>query len=169
MESLYPSIETILAFGVTIGVVVLIVIVVAVSSFLQKKRKSKDKEDFPEKLMVSLGDSFYMTLERRWFQGQWVYIYFGKPPYAHRSPSEEERELESPKRLRDKSRKQLEIPECLKGTPEEDTLRRFDELTKPGGVMDEVIIEAYNTPKEIERQKLRERIREIVKEKSVVT
>lgn len=153
MESLYPSIETVLAFGATFGVIILIIVMIAVTSSVQKKRRLKNKEDFPEKLMVSLGDSFYTTLQRRWYQGQWVYIYFGKPPYAHRSPESRE------------ERGELEIPECLKDTPEEETLRRFDELTKPGGVMGEVIKAAYSTPEAIDRQRLSEEIGRIVREK----
>ena len=57
---------------------------------------------------------------------------------------------------------EFEIPEGLRGTSEEESFKRFCELTKPGGLMEQVIKSAYNTPEEIERQKLRERIRQII-------
>lgn len=137
-----------------------IIMAIAILSFFGIRRQIRkmkqmlsEKEDFPESLSVSVGDGFYMTLQRRWYEGQWVYVYFGEPPITYRSSESRE------------ERSKLEIPECLKGTPEEGALRRFDELTKPGGVMDDVIKAAYSTPEAIERQKSVEEIGRIVREK----
>ena len=154
LKSLGPS-ELVL-----LVLVVCVVIFLAVWGFYKKLKELKEcfrvmgGEDpsLPESFSVMTTDGAHLVLERKRIDNKWCYV-LKDLPYRFAPPE----------------RSPLEIPECLKGTPEEDTLRRFDELTKPGGMMDEVIRAAYNTPEEIERQKLRERIGEIVREKPVTT
>ena len=49
----------------------------------QTRQMLTDEKTLPESFSVSAGDSLRITLERRWYEGRWVYIFFGKPPYSH--------------------------------------------------------------------------------------
>jgi len=53
---------------------------------------------------------------------------------------------------------QLEIPECLKGKPEEQWLKNLDALTKPGGGYEEAVKSYYDQPEQVARRRAEEKL-----------
>lgn len=154
LKSLGPSELVLLAL------VVCVVIFLAIWGFCRKLKELKEylrvmggeDKNLPESFSVITTDGAHLTLERDWVDKKWCYV-LKDLPYQLGSPE----------------RNQLEIPDCLKGKPEEQWLKNFDKVTRPGGLMDGAIKEAYNTPEAIDRQKLSEEVGRIVREKQVAT
>jgi len=147
---------------IIVAIVILVIIGIRrqVKRLNQAREQAATKKEFPNKISFVFGRGHRITMKLEWFEDRWVYV-VNALPFRRLKPLSSESKKKEPSPVQDDSAP-LEIPECLKGKPEEDAFRRFHELTKPGGMMDEVIKEVYNSPEEIDRQKAREEIGRIV-------
>ncbi|OGZ41108.1 MAG: hypothetical protein A3B04_01285 [Candidatus Portnoybacteria bacterium RIFCSPLOWO2_02_FULL_39_11] len=155
LNSLMGFLDSFKPFELVCGtLIVFVATFMAIWGFCRKLKQHREylrvirgeDKNLPESFSVLTTDGVHLTLERDWIDGKWRYMLKGELPYCFVSP-ESKKEID-----------QLEIPECLKGKPEEQWLKNLDALTKPGGGYEEAVKSYYDQPEQVARRRAEEKL-----------